>query len=132
MDNEILTLAADLRAGFHAALSYVADPDDLQEDDPDYPELSEDDISERLHKAHRAADRLTQIERERAGQCTLFGQYHIPLTIGDLLYQLSQGVPCETTLRSLPYVLDHIDRTVPITIEVRDRKAYLTPETVPA
>ena len=28
MDNELLQLAADLRAGFHAALSYVVDPDD--------------------------------------------------------------------------------------------------------
>lgn len=64
MDDELLQLAADLRAGFHAALSYVVDPDD----DDDWAELSEDEISERLDKAHRAADRLTQIERERAGQ----------------------------------------------------------------
>lgn len=64
MAEELLQLAKDLRDGFHAAYSYVADPyfDDEWED------LSEDDISERLYKAHRAADRLTQIERERAGQ----------------------------------------------------------------
>ena len=63
-DNELLQLATDLREGFHAALSYVVDPDD----DDDWAELTEDEISERLCKAHRAADRLTQIERERAGQ----------------------------------------------------------------
>lgn len=67
-EQELQQLAAELRDGFAAAMSYVRDPDDLQEDDPDYPELSDDEISERLYKAHRAAARLTQIERERAGQ----------------------------------------------------------------
>lgn len=64
MDNELLQLAAELREGFHAALSYVVDPDDGD----DWAELTEDEISDRLSKAHRAADRLTQIERERSGQ----------------------------------------------------------------
>ena len=64
MDNELRQLATDLRAGFHAALSYVYDPDE----DGEWANLSEDEISERLDKAHRAAERLTQIERERAGQ----------------------------------------------------------------
>ena len=64
MAEELLQLAKDLRDGFHAAYSYVADPDV----DDEWDDLSEDEISERLHKAHRAAERLTQIERERAGQ----------------------------------------------------------------
>ena len=64
MDNELLQLAAELRKGFHAALSYVVDPDDGD----DWAELTEAEISDRLCKAHRAAARLTQIERERAGQ----------------------------------------------------------------
>lgn len=64
MDNELLQLAAELRAGFHAALSYVVDPDAGD----DWAELTEDEISDRIIKAHRAAERLTQIERERSGQ----------------------------------------------------------------
>lgn len=64
MAEELLQLAKDLRDGFHAAYSYVADPDV----DDEWEALSEDQISERLYKAHRAAARLTQIERERAGQ----------------------------------------------------------------
>ena len=64
MDKELLQLATDLRAGFHAALSYVVDPDDGD----DWADLTEDEISDRLSKAHRAAERLTKIERERAGQ----------------------------------------------------------------
>ena len=67
MDDELLQLAADLRAGFHAALSYVVDPDVGD----DWAELTENEIIDRLCKAHRAADRLTQIERERAGQTRL-------------------------------------------------------------
>lgn len=67
MDDELMQLAADLRAGFHAAMSYVVDPDDGD----DWADLTEDEISDRLCKAHRAAERLTQIERERAGQTTL-------------------------------------------------------------
>ena len=66
-EQELLQLATDLRDGFHAAFSYVADPDV-----DDYEELSEDEISERLLKAHRAAARVTQIERERAGQERVF------------------------------------------------------------
>ena len=64
MDSELIQLAKDLRDGFHAAYSYVADPDV----DDEWDDLNEDEISERLYKAHRAAARLTQIERERAGQ----------------------------------------------------------------
>ena len=64
MDSELIQLAKELRDGFHAAYSYVADPDV----DDQWEALSENDISERLYKAHRAAARLTQIERERAGQ----------------------------------------------------------------
>lgn len=67
MAEELLQLAKDLRDGFHAAYSYVADPDV----DDQWDDLSADDISERLYKAHRAAARLTQIERELAGQTTL-------------------------------------------------------------
>ena len=65
MDNELLKLAAELREGFHALQRYLClrDPD---EDDDDENELKEDEI--KVYKAHRAADRLTQIERERAGQ----------------------------------------------------------------
>ena len=64
MAEELLQLAKDLRDGFHAAYSYVADPDV----DDEWDDLSADEISDRLCKAHRAAARLTQIERERAGQ----------------------------------------------------------------
>lgn len=64
MDTELLQLATELRAGFHAALSFYEDPDDGD----DWADLTEDEISDRLCKAHRAAARLTQIERERDGQ----------------------------------------------------------------
>lgn len=65
MDNELLQLAIDLREGF-----YVLDDMDNLDDDSTI-EITYIEAMHRILKAHHAADRLTQIERERAWQITI-------------------------------------------------------------